>query len=236
MNNQYSILAKYYDLLNNDVNYAEWAAFIDNMFKKYKTNDINLVLDLACGSGRMTAELVALGYDMIGVDISVDMLIEASKRVNTLLLNQDMRSFELYGTVDAVVCCLDSVNYLLTEAEVKKCFALVHNYLNPQGLFIFDVNTQYKFENIFAEHDYVLESDGVLCAWRNFYDRKTCICDFILDIFVKEKDSYKRYSEIQSERMYTDETLNTILGDCGFVILEKITEDIERWHYICKKR
>ncbi|MCL2518282.1 MAG: class I SAM-dependent methyltransferase [Oscillospiraceae bacterium] len=234
MNDQYSILAKYYDILNSEINYAEWAKFIDGMFKKY--GDVNLVLDLACGSGRMTAELAALGYDMIGIDISVDMLIEACKRVgDVLLLNQDMRSFELYGTVDAVVCCLDSVNYLLNESDIKKCFSLVHNYLNPNGLFIFDVNTQHKFENIFAEHDYVLEDDGILCAWRNCYDRETCICDFILDIFVKEKDSYKRYSETQSERMYTDETLNYILQECKFEILETDKRDKERCHYICKK-
>ena len=148
----YHAIAGVYDRLNQELNYEAWADFFEQCFDRFLEEKPTLVLDLACGTGRMTRTLARRGYDMIGVDGSEDMLSEAyaaSEGEPILYLRQDMRSFELYGTVGAVVSCLDSINYLLTEDDLCKTFRLVHNYLDPDGLFIFDVNSPYKFENIY---------------------------------------------------------------------------------------
>jgi len=239
--NQYTVLAKYYDRLNSEVDYKKWAEFLHNLIEKHKQIETKLILDLACGSGNMTVELAKLGYDMTGIDLSVDMLMEArvkSGDYDILYLNQDMRSFELYGTIDVVTCCLDSVNYLLTESDVRKCFALVYNFLNPSGLFIFDVNTPYKFENIYADNAYIfeIEEDDIFCAWQNSYDKKSRICDFYLNIFAANKGKYTRYQETQSERMYTQQELISLLSDAGFDVTEIVSESEERWHFICKSK
>jgi 2-polyprenyl-3-methyl-5-hydroxy-6-metoxy-1,4-benzoquinol methylase len=251
---QYTILAEYYDRLNSEVDYKSWSRFIHDTIGKYKQVEENLILDLACGSGNMTVEMAKFGYGMIGIDLSVDMLMEArmkSTEHDILYLNQDMRDFELYGTVDAVICCLDSVNYLLNEDDVHKCFSLVYNYLNPSGIFIFDVNTPYKFENIYADNAYVLEIEDqdIFCVWQNSYDRESRLCDFYLNIFAadgKENGKYKRYREEQTERMYTREELMNILTETNFEILEivkdknfdniSLEKPNERWHFICRSK
>ena len=118
------------------------------------------------GTGTLTEILSERGYDMTGVDASPEMLSVARERCseNTLLLCQNMCAFELYGTVGAVTCCLDSLNYLLEDGDLQKCFATVHNYLDPDGLFLFDMNTPYKFRNVYADNAYVLEDELVYQA------------------------------------------------------------------------
>lgn len=238
--NQYTILAEFYDRLNSEVDYKNWVLFLHGIIDKYESVKSNLVLDLACGSGNMTIEMAKLGYDMIGVDLSVDMLMEARSKsagFDILYLNQDMRDFELYGTVDVVICCLDSINYLLTSNDIRKCFSLVYNYLNPAGIFIFDVNTPHKFENIFADNTFVFDNENVFCTWQNSYDRETRICDFYLNIFSKnDSGTYSRFEEQQAERMYERSELMGILSETGFDLIDLISECDERWHFICKSK
>ena len=220
MGGQFSALARYYDRLNYNADYARVADYIERVFALYGSEP-GLVLDLACGTGALTVELARRGYDMIGLDISADMLGVASAKgsPDILWLNQDMCGFELYGTVDAVVCCYDSLNYILDEGGLERCFGLVHNYLNPGGLFLFDVNSEHKFENIYGGNDIILENDGVLCAWRNSYDRQSGICEFDISIFARDGAGYKRYDEIQRERYYSAEQLAGIAGLAGFTDL-----------------
>ena len=195
----YGKIAGVYDLLNSHIDYSKWADYIERVIEKFKKAPTKLMLDLGCGTGRMTFEMRRRGYDMTGVDISPEMLSEASERAlaegarDILWLCQDMCSFELYGTVDAVVCCLDSLNHLTKSGELERCFKTVHNYLVPDGLFIFDMNTPYKFENVYAERDYILECDGLLTAWQNEYNKKSRICDFYISVFSERSDgSYSR--------------------------------------------
>lgn len=248
----YSSVAKIYDLINDGIDYAEWADYIDRVIKKYSTHPVKLVLDLGCGTGKMTFALRELGYDMTGVDISPEMLAEAAnacrerKIDDVLLLCQDMTDFELYGTVDAAVCCLDGINHLTRPADAAKCFSLVHNYLVPDGLFIFDLNTPYKFENVYGENDYVLEDGGVLVAWQNRYNRKTKLCDFFVSSFYEREDgSYERLDGLQRERCYTERSIRRLLGEAGFELLfissdytdDEASPDAERWYIAarCKK-
>ena len=260
----YDAIAHVYEKLNSEIDYSKWADFIERAFDKYLPNRPELVLDLACGTGTMTRELSARGYDMIGIDGSADMLTQAYMKAAEsesakpiLYLNQDMREFELYGTVGAVVCCLDSINYLLSDEDVKKTFSLVHNYLDPDGLFLFDVNTPYKFENVYSDNAYILEDEmeedfgdgetekyAVFCGWQNQYDKQSGICDFYLSIFEENGDSYIRQDEHQQERCYTKATLNSILEESGFELLGYFAdynfgepaENTERWYIAARAK
>ena len=250
-NEQYSALAKVYDALNSEVDYAAWAAFLARMIREHQSADTSLVLDLACGTGRITFELERLGYDMTGIDLSEDMLAVARERAleegknGILWLCQDMTDFELYGTVDATVCCLDSLNYLLKTEDLARCFSLVHNYLIPDGIFLFDVNTPHKFKTVYGDNAYILEADGIYCGWQNVYHPKTGICDFHLDIFEEQEDgSYERTFEHQRERAYSDRTLRRLLADAGFEILACVsdfdltpaTDEDDRWFYVARAK
>ena len=220
----YNAIAGVYDKLNAEIDYSAWADFLEECFKRFLPSRPEMILDLACGTGRMTRELSGRGYDMIGVDGSADMLSEAYSvgGEGILYLLQDMREFELYGTVGAIVSCLDSINYLLSEGDLEKTFSLAHNYLDPDGLFIFDVNSPYKFENIYGNNAYILEGehdDGgqIFCGWQNEYDRESGICDFYLSVFEEGEDgAYFRADEQQRERCYDLDALKRILKVSGF--------------------
>ena len=243
----YSAIAGVYDKLNGQIDYGAWADFIENCFDRYLASRPGLVLDLACGTGRMTRELAKRGYDMIGVDASEEMLgvaYEKSQGQGILYLLQSMQDFELYGTVGAVVCCLDSVNYLTEAGDLERTLAGVHNYLDPDGLFLFDVNTPYKFEHIYSDNAYVLEDEdeeglGVLCAWQNSYDRESGICDFYLSVFSEDEDGkYLRSDEQQRERCYSLDALKRALSAAGFELVfvsgdlsfSPPGEKCERWY------
>ena len=221
----YDLIAPIYDRVNGDVDYSEWADFIEKIVKKeYKKGNPELVLDLGCGTGRMSIELAKRGYDMTGVDYSVEMLDiarESAQREGVadkmLWLCQDITEFELYGTVDVTVSCLDTVNHLTKPSELSKCFSLVHNYLIPDGLFIFDVNGKHKFENVYGNESYVIEDETSFFVWQNFYNEKRRLCDFYITLFEENEDGlYERYDEEQRERMYTLRSLKKQLKDSGF--------------------
>ncbi len=219
----YDLLAPIYDKVNEEIDYVKWADFIESITKKELHRAPELWLDLAAGTGKMTIELARRGCDIIGIDISPEMLdtarvsAEREELSNILWLCQDMRSFELYGTVDVTVCCLDSINHLTVPKDVKTTFNLVHNYLAPDGIFIFDVNGKSKFEKTYADNSYVTELDNSFCVWQNYYNSKTKICDFYITLFESEDGmNYRRYDECQRERMYTVRALRGYLTAAGF--------------------
>lgn len=248
MNEQYSVISRYYELLNSGVDYEAFADFLDKIIKEKGIAGTELVLDLACGTGKITRLLARRGYDMTGIDLSYDMLsvardFEIRDPHGILYLCQDMRSFELYGTVDACVCCLDSLNYLLKTADLEKCFSLVHNYLVPNGVFVFDVNTPKRFTEGYAKHDYIMEEEGLLLAWQNYYNERTKICDFVLSLFCENDDgSYERYDEEQRERMYSMATLKRLLKKSGFELMDIYSDlqfsgnidNSDKWFFVCR--
>ncbi len=248
----YTSLAPVYDKLNADIDYAAWADFIERQFAAYAKKKPENVLDLACGTGSMTVELARRGYDMTGIDLSEDMLAVAHKkcdagrfRHSVLLIAQNMAQFELYGTVDAIVCCLDSLNYLTKKDELYRTFAHVHNYLEADGLFIFDMNAPAKFERVYADNSYVLEDEGILCAWQNYYNSKSKLCDFYLSIFTENDDgSWSRFDEEQRERCWSLKTVKTLLEENGFELLaissdfngSPVDENTERWYFTVRAK
>lgn len=221
----YDLLAPFYDNVNQSLDYKSWADFIEKIIEKeYKQGKPELILDLGAGTGRMTLELCSRGYDMTGIDSSVEMLNvareEAEKRGfsdKILWLCQDMSEFELYGTVDVTVSCLDCINHITDTKKLKRCFGLVHNYLIPDGLFIFDINGKGKFLGVYADNSFVMEEDKSFCTWQNYYNEKSRICDFYITLFNEESDGrYVRYDEMGRERMYTLRSIKKMLRDAGF--------------------
>lgn len=247
----YDLLAPFYDAINSDIDYRAWANFVEKIIAREYAGRPELLLDLGCGTGKMTLELARRGYDMTGVDISPEMLNVARERaeregLDVLWLCQDMTEFELYGTVDVALCCLDGINHLTEPQALKKTLGLVHNYLSPDGLFIFDVNGKCKFENIYSDRAYVMEEDGGVCIWQNSYNPRTKICDFYITLFKEEEDgSYTRYDESDRERMYTYRSLKSALVSAGFELLgaysdfdfSPVADDSERIYIVarCKK-
>ena len=219
----YDLLAPFYDKINADIDYTAWADFIESAVERYGEREPELWLDLGCGTGRMTLELASRGRDMTGVDYSPEMLniareaAEEEGIINILWLCQDIREFELYGTVDVCISCLDTINHLTSTKDLDKCLNLVHNYLAPGGLFIFDINGKYKFESIYADNSYVMEEDGATCIWQNYYNEKTQKCNFYISLFEEREDGlYERYDEEQTERMYTLRSMRKHLESASF--------------------
>lgn len=215
----YNEFAYVYDRLI-DRDYCAAADRIEQLFKKYGAKP-SLVLDLACGTGTLACELSKRGYDMIGADLSEDMLaVAAAKNPDIRFLHQDMTDFELYGSVDCILCTLDAVNYVTDRRKLKKMFRLVNNYLNPGGLFIFDINTGYKLEHILGNNTFVYDNDGIFYTWENYYDKKSGLSRQFLTFFVEDKNGYRRFDEQHIQRAYKTDEIKEIIGYSGMKLCE----------------
>ena len=246
----YTSFARVYDTFMDNVPYKEWADYLGKILKEYGIDD-GLVLDLGCGTGNMTEMLASSGYDMIGVDNSEDMLeLAMEKRMESgkdiLYLLQDMREFELYGTVRAIVSVCDSVNYITEPEELEEVFRLVNNYLDPKGVFLFDFNTVYKYKEVMG--DTVIAEDRGECSfiWDNFYYEEERINEYDLTLFIQEdanEDLYRRYQETHYQRGYTLEEMKELVECSGLVFEaaydavthEEPTEKSERIYIVARE-
>lgn len=220
----YTSFAEVYDTFMDNVPYQEWADYLEERLKEYGIED-GLVMELGCGTGSMTQILSEKGYDMIGIDNSEDMLeLAQEKKEKTgrdiLYLLQDMREFELYGTVRAVVSVCDCVNYVTEEEDLAEVFRLVNNYLDPDGVFLFDFNTKYKYQEILG--DQVIAEDRETCSfiWDNYYDEEEEINEYELTLFVQceeQKSLYRKYQELHYQRAYTLEQMKELLAAGGLI-------------------
>ena len=231
----YTGFAAVYDTFMDNVPYREWGGYIHSMLCEKGVKD-GLVLDLGCGTGTMTEILAGYGYDMIGADNSEDMLeLAMEKRIQSghdiLYLLQDMREFELYGTVRAVVSVCDSLNYITDPEDLENVFRLVNNYLDPGGIFLFDFNTEYKYREVMG--DCTIAEDRGVCSfiWDNYYYEEERINEYDLTLFVretgqpdpdtdepdKEGQLYRRYTETHYQRAYTLEEMQRLLEKAGQV-------------------
>ena len=205
----------------------------------YATEQIERVLDIGCGSGSLTIELEKRGYRMIGADISSEMLALADRKsrdagLNIQYIARDMRDITLANKVDAVVSCLDSINYL--THGLNRCFKSVADCLNPGGLFIFDINTPEKFKNVYGQRDYIIENEGVTLAWQNDFNEESGICEFYLSFFIEQPDgSYIRRDETQYERMYSYREIRASLLRAGLIPIFEENKFDGRRHFVAKK-
>lgn len=220
----YLSFANVYDILMNDVDYKGWADYINKVFNRYKANP-KLMLELCCGTGSITLELAKSGIEMIALDKSLEMLNIAQQKAyndkqNILFINQNMTDFELYGTVDTVGCFMDGINYITDIKHLRKMLNLVHNYLNPRGLFIFDIRSEYGLTEVVGNNTFAENVEEVSYIWNNSFNKKSKISNMELTLFTKDGDAYRKTTEIHKLRAYSEAEINEELAEAGFEVLD----------------
>lgn len=244
----YTDFALVYDTLMDNTPYERWCDLITGILKRYGIEN-ELVLDLGCGTGTLTELLAKEGYDMIGVDYSEEMLGRAMEKreqsgLSILYLLQDMREFELYGTVKAVVSVCDSLNYLLEEDDIIETFRLVNNYLDPKGLFIFDFNTVHKYCDVIGDATIAENRDDCSFIWENYYNEEERINEYDVTFFVKEGELFRRFEETHYQRGYLPEEMQIYLEKAGleFISMQdadtlmEVTQETERVCMIAREK
>lgn len=243
----YNNFAKIYDAFMAETPYEQWANFVFSVLEQNKI-DAKLVCEVGCGTGNLTA-LLSTRFDMIGVDLSPDMLLVAREKnaqndSNILYLEQDMLELELYGTVDSIVCMCDTLNYLADIDEVCEFFKLCNNYLNPNGLLIFDVNTEYKFKHIYKDNTF---SDNLECGsyiWKNAYieDEGVNVYDVTFFSLDEETGLFEKFEEYHEEKSFTLSELKEALENAGMEFVRAcnldftdVTDTSERMYIIAKE-
>lgn len=226
------VFAAFYDQLTQDIDYPARARYFDRLIRRnIQVTSQTILLDLACGTGSLSAAFSSLRYDVIGVDGSADMLAQAMGKQPDegrpiLFLRQPLEQLDLFGTVDVTVCALDSINHI-TEIGLLQCiFDKVSLFTAPGGLFLFDVNTEYKHREILADYTFVYDLDDVYCVWQNRTDEALCT-EISMDFFVREKNRYKRYEEHFCERAYSQVQLEMLLEKSGFRLVDIFAGDTE---------
>ena len=241
----YTSFAQVYDLFMDNVPYQQWGAYLDKLFKEYGIED-GLLLDLGCGTGKLTRILAEKGYDMIGIDYSYEMLDIAKEESDEsiLYLLQDMREFELYGTVRGVYSACDCVNYILEEEELLEVFRLVNNYLDPGGIFVFDINSPYKYHELLAENTFAENREEGSFIWENYFDEEEKINEYDLTLYVKdEADRFQRFEETHFQKCYDLDKIKQLLLEAGleFVAMydaytnEPVSEESEKVLFVARE-
>ncbi len=242
--NAYTGFAKVYETFMDNIPYDMWTEYLTGLLKEYNVTPGSLLCELGCGTGTMTRRLAEAGYDMIGIDLSEEMLDIARYEhpeceQDILYLNQDMREFELYGTVAAVVSLCDSMNYLTSEEELLQVFKLVNNYLDPGGYFIFDMKTEYHYEVMMGNRTIVDNREECSLIWENFYDKEKQLNQYDITIYAKaefeeeEEDEelpplFERMEESHVQRAYTVEKIKELLRQAGLefvAVYDSCTKD-----------
>lgn len=260
--NSYTGFAKVYETFMDNVPYDEWAEYLTGLLLEHGVGKGALVAELGCGTGEMTRRLARAGYDMIGIDLSEEMLDIARyehEAEDILYLHQDMREFELYGTVAAVVSLCDSMNYITSEEELLLVFRLVNNYLDAGGVFIFDMNTVYKYETQLADRVIAENREECSLIWENYYDKETRLNEYDITIYTKaefedeeeeEKEDenlpplFERVEEVHLQKAYPVDVVAALLEEAGMEFVaaygvctkEAPKADCERVYFIARER
>ena len=225
----YESFAEVYDLFMDNVPYDVWKDNLLGILARYKITE-GLVAELGCGTGKMTRRLAESGYDMIGIDNSYEMLGIAMEypAEGILYLCQDMRAFELYGTVAAVVSVCDSMNYIVEYADLVEVIRLVNNYLDPGGIFVFDLNTPSKYRSQLADNTFAENREQGSFIWENTFDETTGINEYDLTLYIQDKedpDYFMRFEEVHYQRAYEIEAIKKALREGGMDLLEILDAD-----------
>jgi len=239
----YDNFAKIYDTVMLEVPYEKWLLRISEWLKAYgisrpvssngSVSEKDIVVDLGCGTGTLTEMMAKSGYDMIGIDISPEMLNAAIEKRDIsgkeiLYICQDMRELDLYSTVGTIICVCDSLNYLLSEKDVQKTFKLVKRFLYPGGVFIFDFNTVYKYETIIGDTTIAENYDDCAFIWDNFYDSEKNLNEYDLTFFIKDKNGlFIRYQENHYQKGYELQQIRYLLEEAGLEFITAIDDERE---------
>ncbi len=253
----YTGFAAVYDELMDNVPYDEWSEYLAGLLSEYGVKN-GIVCELGCGTGNMTRRLKNAGYDMIGIDSSAEMLEMAREKegeeTQILYLCQDMREFELFGTAAAIVSVCDSLNYITEKEELLSVFRLVNNYLDKDGIFIFDLNTEYKFRELLGDSVIAENRETMSLIWENYYDSDLRIHEYDITIYKKADleyseeeeeapDLYERLEEVHYQKAYSLDEIKELLEEAGLVFLaaydalsrESVREDSERIYVVARE-
>ena len=239
----YKDFARVYDEFMDQTPYDEWLKNILNVFKKYKIKENAQVLDLGCGTGKMARRLKKTGYQVTAVDNSMDMLeVAASEEDDGILyVLQDMVSLELPDQMDAVVSICDCMNYILEEEDLKEAFKRVKRFLKEDGVFMFDMNSHYKYREILACNTFAEDREDASFIWDNFYDESDRINEYQLSLFIQNKQgTYNKYEELHLQKAYDEEEIKEFLYEAGFTsvtvcdadTMGEVKKDTQRLYYI----
>ena len=226
---EYHNLAASYDRLTNDVDYEATVQFYMEILRREGLSP-RTVVDLACGTGSVTAILANMGYPVLGVDMSEEMLTEAAAKAMDLnpmprFVCQKLQELHLPRAVDLAVCALDSLDYITNPDDCKEAIRRVYKALNPGGIFIFDVNTPEKLRAMDGQV-WLDEDDDVYCVWRGEFDEETNICSYGMDLFQRQGDVWHRSFEEHREYAYSREQLTVYLKNAGFTHIEVYADRI----------
>ena len=244
----YEKFAQVYDLFMDNIDYEGWAEYVTDRLREYEITD-GLVLELGCGTGTMTGLLAGKGYDMIGVDNSEEMLGEAmEKRAESgheiLYLEQDMREFELYGTVRAIVSICDSMNYLEDYEDLVQVLRLANNYLDPKGIFIFDMNTVYKYREQLGEQTIAENREESSFIWENYFDEGEMVNEYDLTLFIRDEDGrYSKYEETHYQKAFEISEVLKAVKEAGMELVavydaftrEPVKETSDRVYFVVRE-
>lgn len=247
----YTDFASVYDIFMDETPYQDWAEYLSFLVEKYGVSrpgersadakmhseeetlrsERDLVVDLGCGTGTLTELLARKGYDMVGIDNSEEMLAIAMEKrdrdgLDILYLLQDMREMELYCTAGTILSVCDSLNYLLEEEDLLKTFRLVNNYLYPGGVFLFDFNTVYKYEQVIGDTTIAENREECSFIWENYYHEEEQVNEYDLTIFVKEEGGlFRRFEETHYQRGYTLSVMRRLVEEAGMEFVTAIDAD-----------
>ena len=245
----YTGFAEVYDMFMDNIPYETWCEYLTGLLREQGVTE-GLLLDLGCGTGTLTRLLAAEGYDMIGVDLSDEMLEIAmdhqrEKPDGILYLLQDMREFELYGTVRGIVSICDSMNYLTEYEDLVQVLRLANNYLDPGGVFIFDLNTVYKYRDLLGETTIAENREEGSFIWENYFDEASAVNEYDLTLYIREDgETYRRFEEVHYQRAYDLKTIGRLLADAGMELTaaydaftkEPVRDDSERIYVVARPR
>ena len=242
----YSSFAEVYDMFMDNVPYGEWCGYLCGILDEAGIRE-GLVLDLGCGTGKMTRLLKERGYDMIGVDLSEEMLSIAREQggEGILYLQQDMRELELFGNIRAIVSVCDSMNYILEPEDLKKVFELVKEYLAEDGVFIFDLNTVHKYRDLMGECTISENREESSFIWENYFYEDEMVNEYDLTLFIREEsDLYRKYEELHYQKAYELEQVKELLLQAGMEFVaaydafthDPVTAERERMYIIARPK
>lgn len=249
MQTGYQCFARYYDILTSNVDYHKRAEYFHKIISTYSNKSKGLLLELACGTGSLCEAMSKIGYDVIGTDYSQEMLTVAlDKKIdsgeNIQYLCQDMRELDMFGTIDITICALDGLNHLNCIEDVAKVFERVSLFSEKDGLFIFDMNTQYKHSSVLADNVFAYDEESVYCVWQNSFNSEDYSVEITLDFFEEVDGLYQRFSESFSETAYTTSEIDELLVANNFEVIAHFDDDSfdlpheksERIIYVAKKK
>ncbi|WP_304508299.1 class I SAM-dependent DNA methyltransferase [Anaerotignum sp.] len=244
----YECFASVYDKFMDEIDYNEWVQYIQDLWKRLDKIPES-VIDLGCGTGNVTIPLTKAGFSVFGVDISEEMLAEAQRKAFSEGLSipffcQDMVEMSLPYQVDCILSLCDSLNYLTEEGELSAAFSAVKRHLNPNGLFLFDMNTEYKFKEALGEKTYAAMTEDAAYFWENSFDEEERINEYYVSFFIrqKNKETYERVEEYHYERAYSLEEVKKCLKENDFELLnvydgysfERTKEDSQRYFFVAQ--